>query len=59
MDVHARDVVAQLAKEGIEGEPGHFSWLSQLRMYWEDLHDEPENLTVVVRMMNAQVQGKR
>jgi hypothetical protein len=35
MDVHARDVVAQLAKEGIEGEPGHFSWLSQLRLYWE------------------------
>ena len=35
MDVHARDVVVQLAKEGIEGEPGHFSWLSQLRMYWE------------------------
>ena len=35
MDVHARDVVVQLAKEGIEGEPGHFSWLSQLRMSWE------------------------
>ena len=35
MDVHARDVTVQLAAEGIEGEPGHFSWLSQLRMYWE------------------------
>ena len=35
MDVHARDTTMQLAREGIEGEPGHFSWLSQLRMYWE------------------------
>lgn len=35
MDVHARDVVQALADEKIEGEPGHFSWLSQLRMYWE------------------------
>jgi hypothetical protein len=35
MDVHARDVVAQLAAEGIEGQASHFSWLSQLRMYWE------------------------
>jgi hypothetical protein len=35
MDVHARDVVEQLANEEIEGQPGHFSWLSQLRMYSE------------------------
>lgn len=35
MDVHARDVAAQLAAEGIQGQAGHFSWLSQLRMYWE------------------------
>jgi hypothetical protein len=35
MDVHARDVAAQLAAEGIEGQASHFSWLSQLRMYWE------------------------
>jgi dynein heavy chain len=32
MDVHARDVVVQLAEEGIDGEETHFSWLSQLRM---------------------------
>eukprot|EP00798_Chlamydomonas_sp_ICE-L_P012761 gene12761-16012_t len=50
MDVHARDVTVQLAKEGIEGEPGHFSWLSQLRMYWEDLHEDPENFTAVGAM---------
>ena len=34
MDVHARDVAAALAAEGLEGQPGHFSWLAQLRMYW-------------------------
>lgn len=35
MDVHARDTVTALAEEKIDGEPQHFSWLSQLRMYWE------------------------
>lgn len=57
MDVHARDVVAQLAAEGIEGQPQHFSWLSQLRMYWEDPPKgaDNQNKTIIVRMMNAQV----
>lgn len=57
MDVHARDVAAQLAAEGIEGQPQHFSWLSQLRMYWEDPPGQPgdqADKTIVVRMMNAQ-----
>lgn len=35
MDVHARDVVALLAEEGIEGELNHFSWMCQLRTYWQ------------------------
>lgn len=35
MDVHARDVAEHLAKEGIEGMENHFSWICQLRMYWE------------------------
>lgn len=47
-----------LANQKIEGEPGHFSWLSQLRMYWEDLPGESDNQTVMVRMMNAQVRVK-
>lgn len=57
MDVHARDVVDQLATEGIEGQPQHFSWLSQLRMYWEDPPKGTDNQskTITVRMMNAQV----
>lgn len=57
MDVHARDVVAQLADEAIEGQPQHFSWLSQLRMYWEEPGKgaESSDKTIIVRMMNAQV----
>jgi hypothetical protein len=36
MDVHARDVAAGLAaEEGVAGQPGAFSWTSQLRQYWE------------------------
>jgi dynein heavy chain len=54
MDVHARDVVVQLATEAIEGQPQHFSWLSQLRMYWEQLPEE-EQASIIIRMMNAQV----
>lgn len=58
MDVHARDVVAQLAAEGIEGQPQHFSWLSQLRMYWEQPPSQStsEAKSIVVRMMNAQAE---
>jgi hypothetical protein len=65
MDVHARDVATSLAAEGIEGEPTHFSWLSQLRMYWEGGSGaaaegggagvEEGEASLVVRMMNAQV----
>ena len=34
MDVHARDVVAELAKEHVQ-DVGDFAWQAQLRSYWE------------------------
>jgi dynein heavy chain len=46
IDVHARDVTAQLAQEGLK-DTTDFSWLSQLRYYFQD--DD-----VVVKMINAQ-----
>jgi dynein heavy chain len=45
IDVHARDVVMNLAKESIENVFG-FAWLSQLRYYLEDME-------VFVKMINS------
>jgi dynein heavy chain len=45
LDVHSRDVIDQLLREGIE-EKTDFSWMKQLRYYWE-------NDDVIVRMINA------
>lgn len=35
LDVHARDVVETLAKQGID-DVAAFEWISQLRYYWEN-----------------------
>lgn len=35
IDVHAKDVVARLAEEGID-DINAFEWISQLRYYWEN-----------------------
>ncbi|CAG9462898.1 unnamed protein product [Pedinophyceae sp. YPF-701] len=55
MDVHARDVTAELARQGLEAEENPFAWQSQLRTYWEAIN-EGEDLTVVCKMMNAHVE---
>ena len=34
MDVHSRDVVAQLAAEGV-AQASDFAWQAQLRTYWD------------------------
>ena len=55
MDVHARDVVANLAKKGVSS-PTDFDWQAQLRSYWEDdPRGEREN-TTIMRIMNAEVE---
>jgi hypothetical protein len=54
VDVHARDIVSTLKADGVDGQPGHFSWLAQLRMYWEntDPGDRAQR-GIAIRMMNA------
>ena len=48
IDVHARDVVVQMAKDGVS-DAKDFKWLAQLRYFWEDD-------TLKVRMINAEAQ---
>jgi len=36
IDVHARDVVSDLVKDGVDS-PEDFAWLAQLRYYWQEV----------------------
>lgn len=51
IDVHARDVLAAMVKDGVCADTD-FSWQAQLRYYWEDD-------TTIVRMLNGVIRADR
>ena len=52
LEVHARDVVAELAEKGVPSVED-FDWASQLRYTWDTMDDGKEGVTV--RMINAAI----
>lgn len=51
LDVHGRDVVRQLVREGCS-QIHEFSWIAQLRYYWEE---SPRETFLKVCMINAEL----
>ena len=52
LEVHARDVVAELAEKGVPSVED-FDWASQLRYTWDTMDDGKDGVTV--RMINAAI----
>jgi hypothetical protein len=52
MDVHARDVVTQLAVRGVTSDKD-FEWQAQLRSYWVNDATGDKDKTVEMHMMSA------
>ena len=50
IDVHARDVVVDMSKSGVE-DVRDFNWESQLRYYWEFHEQPPSGVHPQVRKM--------
>jgi dynein heavy chain len=55
MDVHARDVVANLAAKGVSS-PTDFDWQAQLRSYWEEDKNGNRENTTIMRIMSAEIE---
>jgi dynein heavy chain len=53
MDVHARDVLSNLCKEGIKRDD-EFGWLCQLRYYLVE-DEETKERDVMCRMINSEL----
>ena len=51
LEVHARDVIADLTLKGI-ATPNDFEWNSQLRYTWDEIEGKQG---VMVRMINAAI----
>jgi dynein heavy chain, axonemal len=55
MDVHARDVVANLVAQHVDSDED-FEWQAQLRSYWEADEAGERDFTARMRMMSANIE---
>ena len=57
MDVHSRDVVSELVRQGVT-DAQDFGWQAQLRTYWQPVEElgASREWTVVMRMMSSRLE---